>query len=129
MADKVENAAGWFWVDEDGLLRCTVKNIHQTAEIAQDSMRIFRELAAGKPRPAVIDTTAARSLSKEARAAYTGPTAADAFGAVALVSGGSNLVRGLVNFVIFVGKPAMPTRLFDTLEEALAWARAQRGPG
>ncbi len=126
MADRVENVAGVFWVDEDGLLRCTVKNIHQTEAIAQDCMRICRELAAGRPRPTVIDTTAVRSLSKEARAAYTGPSAADAFGAVALVSGGSTLVRGLINFVISVGKPAFPTRLFDTIDEALAWARTQR---
>jgi hypothetical protein len=126
MVDKVENAAGYFWIDEDGLIRCTVKAVHQTPEVAQDSLRIFRELAAGRPRPTVIDTTAVKSLSKEVRAVYTGPGAADVFGAVALVSGGSALVRGLINFVISVGKPPFPTRLFDTLEEAVSWARTQR---
>ncbi len=121
----IENSVGRFWLDEDGIMRCEVKSgTDQTREQAEDSMRIFRQLAAGRGRPAVIVTAGAQGLSREARAVYGGADRGDPFSAVALVVAGSAIARTLGNFVIAVSRPAFPVRMFETLEEALPWARA-----
>jgi hypothetical protein len=121
---ELENECGRFWLDEDGVERCVVNAVDQTTAMALDSMRVFAELAGGKRRPVVIDTSKVKALSREVRAIYTGERAARIWTACALVVSSSTVARTVVNFVMAVGRPPFPTRLFDTLDEALAWARS-----
>ena len=123
VSDVIETGVGKFWL-EDGLLRCVARegNEQSRAE-AEDSMRVFAQLAAGKRRPAVMAILGVKRLSREARAIYTNQEAGATFAAVALVVAGSTVARALVNFVLTVGKPAFPTRIFETVDEALAWAK------
>ena len=123
MATEIENECGRFWLDEDGVERCVVSPVDQTTEMALDSMRVFAELCAGKRRPVIIDASKVKGLSREVRAIYTGERAAKLWTACALVVSSSTVARTVVNFVMAVGRPAFPTRLFDNLDEALAWAR------
>jgi hypothetical protein len=122
MAAEAENDCARFWL-EDGMVRCVVKPVAQTTEQALDCMRLFTQVAGDKKRPAVIDTSRVKGLSREARAIYSGPEAAKIWTACALVVSHSAVARMLGNFVIAVGRPAFPTRIFDSLDEALAWAR------
>jgi hypothetical protein len=124
MADVIENAVGRFGLDGEGIIRCVVKDgTDQTREQAEDSLRIFGQLAGGKRRPAVIDSSGAKSLSRDARACYTGREAEKVFAAVALVVANSVLARSIGNFVLAVSKPAFPLRMFETVDDAMTWAR------
>lgn len=124
MSHEVENDSGRFWLDDDGVLRCVAKPIEQTTEHALEAMRIFTELAGGAKHPAVIDSSRVKGLSREARTLYSGPRAAEIWTACALVVSYSTVATTLGNFVIAVSRPAFPTRMFDSLDDALPWARA-----
>ena len=124
MSGELENDVGRFWVDDDGLLRCVVKQgTEQTRAQAMDSMRIFRELATGVARPTIIDTSKVKGLNREARACYTSRDAAEVFAAVALVVSTSTVARTLVNFIMAVNAPIFPVKMFDSTDDALPWAR------
>jgi len=129
MSSEIENACARFWLDEEGILRAVVKPIDQTSEMALDSLGQFEKLAAGKRRPAIIDTSQVKGLSREARAAYSGQRAAAIWTACALVVSASTVARTVGNFVIAVGRPAFPTRMFDSVEDAVAWARTFKVEG
>jgi hypothetical protein len=129
MQGKVENDVGVFWL-EDGVLRCRVKPNErvQTPEEAADSVRIFREIGGGVPRPAVIEIAGARGLSRGAREAYVGPGAGEIFSAAAVVFASSAIARALGNFIMAVSRPAFPMRLFEHVEDAEAWIRTHARP-
>jgi hypothetical protein len=123
--ETLENDAGRFWIDEEGILRCVVKpDLEQTREHALDSLRLFSRLARGEVRPVIIESDRMHALDRDARAVYSGAAAAEVFAAVAMVVCGSVVARTLVNFIIAVRKPPFPTRIFETVEEALPWARS-----
>jgi hypothetical protein len=128
VSDVIETGVGRFWL-EDGLLRYVARegNEQSRAE-AEDSMRVFAQLAAGKRRPAVMVILGVKKLSRDARAIYTGPGAGKTFLAVALVVAESAMARGLVNFILAVSKPEFPTRMFETVDEAVAWAKTHVVP-
>ncbi len=119
----IETGVGRFWL-EDGLLRYEARAGHeQSLADAQESMRVFAQLAAGQRRPVVMTIIGVKSLSRGARALYTGEEAARTFAAAAIVVAHSTLARALFNFIMTVSKPAFPSRVFDTVEDAVAWAR------
>ena len=128
MQDVVETHVGKFWL-EAGILRCVVNEGNvQTLADAQDSMGIFARLAGGKRRPTIIVISGVKSLSREARATYSSEEAAKTFAAVAIVVSGSKVARALFNFVITINRPPYPSRMFETVEEAVLWARTQMVP-
>lgn len=123
MKETIENDIGRFWLDDDGVLNCVATAQDQTAQQAREALRIFSQVAGGARRPAVIDMSRVKGLSREARAIYAGKEAADIWTAVALVVSYSTLARALVNFVVTVSRPEFPTKMFDTVEDARSWAR------
>ena len=127
MHDVVETALGRFWL-EDGILRFVANaGTEQSGEDAAEAMRVFEKLAGGQRRPAVIVVVGLKKLSREARTIYGSPEAAKTFRAVGLVVGGSAIARALINFMVTVVRPVTPTRMFDTVDEAVAWARTHQG--
>jgi hypothetical protein len=126
MPPTLENAVGSFWLDDDGLLRVIANGVDQTRADAEDSLRILAELGGSKRRPAVIDVSKVKVFERGARTVYAGPQAARVFTSVALVVASSPLARALTSFIISVGRPSFPTRLFGTAEEAAAWSRGFR---
>jgi hypothetical protein len=113
------------WLDDDGVLRVVVINpISQTTEHARDNMRVLGEIGGGLPRPTIIDNSQMKGLSREARAIYSGHEAAAVMEVCALVVTTSLIARALGNFVITVSRPAFPTRLFESTDDALVWARS-----
>jgi hypothetical protein len=126
---EMETETARFWVDEDGVVRCIAKPLRQSTEQAAENLRVFIELAGGRRGPVVIDTSQVQGLSREARAIYTGKQAAGIWTACALVVATSLIARTLGNFVLTVSRPAFPTRMFETVDEALAWARTHLARG
>jgi hypothetical protein len=122
MMPQIENKVAWYWIDGDGGVCCKIKEgVDQTQELALDSLRVFRELCAGTPRPTIIDIGHVRALSREARACYTGPEASQVFSAMAIVYAGSTVARSIANFTLTVMKPDFPVRLFANMDEAKEW--------
>ena len=123
MGEVIESSVGRFWL-EDGLLRYLAREGHeQSRPEAEDSMRIFVGLADGKRRAAVLEIVGVAKLSREARAIYSSEEAARTFTAVALVVTGSVVARTLVNFILTVSRTHVPARMFESRDEAIAWAR------
>lgn len=124
---RVENDVATFWVEE-GLLRVRVKpaDSEQSGAVAEQCLGIYAELVGAEPIPAVIEIAGVKGLSREARNVDTGARAEAVFRAAAIVVAASTVARAIGNFVIAVSKPRFPTRLFENVEEALAWARAHR---
>jgi len=124
MQDLVETRAGRFWIEEGILRFVAAQGTEQSRQDAEESMRVFAQLAAGKRRPAVMVIVGVKGLSRDARAIYAGPESVKTFSAAAIVVSGSTVGRTLVNFILAVSKPAYPTRMFEAVDEALSWARA-----
>ncbi len=74
----------------------------------------------GRPVPVLVDMRDVRSQSREARQYFGGPEAEKATSAVALLIG-SPVSKVLANFFLRVSSQRIPTQLFTSEAEAIAW--------
>jgi hypothetical protein len=120
--------SGRFWVDEEGLLRGeAAPSAEQDLAQAREQAAAQRAFGVSLPRPFLMDIRGARALTREARAFYASQEAAELFSATALLVD-SPLSRAIGNFFLGLNRPMMPTRLFTTEAEALAWLRTIARP-
>jgi hypothetical protein len=126
MATRVTLRTGRFWLDDEGFLRGECfEGAEQTLADSEEQLREQRPMGGGTPRPFLMDISRVRSLSRDARNYFASSDASrEMFSCVALVVG-SPLSRAVGNFFIGLNKPRMPTRLFTSEEEGLAWLREQ----
>lgn len=119
--NAVESSSGYTWLDDDGLI-IAVASSHQlhTLEHALENHKINMELAAGKPRPFLIDMSLTKSMSKDARAFYAGSEPTKAITAVAILTQ-SNLGKTVANFFLKLTKQTLPTQMFTDYHEAKIW--------
>jgi hypothetical protein len=111
---------GRFW-KEGGILRGRCFDAaEETLADAKEQVLHQRAMIDGKPRPFLMDIRQVRSLSRDARSYFASPEAAQVFSATALVVS-SPLSRAVGNFFLGLNKPSMPTRLFTSEADALAW--------
>jgi hypothetical protein len=124
MGEVFVQRATRFFVDEDGIFRGTVLPGVTTygLEDAREFMEAQRKLAQGTPRGLVIDITAIKTMSRDVREYFMRPDHADVHRAVALIVR-SPISRAIGNFFLGLNKPAMPTRLFTSEEQALTWVK------
>lgn len=87
---------------------------------AAENVAATARLTGGRALPALIDLRAVRAQSAEARAYLAGPEATRVANAVALLIE-SPLSRMVGNFYLGFNRPEVPTRLFTSEGEALAW--------
>lgn len=126
MSEIVTLAFGTYWLDDEGILHgVAADGVEHSAEQAREQVAMQRTMGGGRPRPFLMDIRGARALTRDARAFYAGPEAGEIFSATGLVIS-SPLSRALGNFFLGLNKPHMPTRLFTSEEEALAWLRTFR---
>jgi hypothetical protein len=111
------------WIDPEGILRFVTLPVAQELEDAVENVRVSRELGSGVPRPGLLDSREAISISREARSYYAGPENARVLSAVAILVG-SPLSRVIGNFFIGLNRTSFPSRLFTSEEQALAWLRS-----
>jgi len=108
------------WLREDGIIQTVISlpNARESLEDAKANIAAATTLSPGKRRPKLVDMRAVQGIDREARAYYSGGFAT----AVALLVG-SPVTRVMANFFIGLNKPPVPTRLFTSEDEAVAWLK------
>ncbi|MBG6181472.1 STAS/SEC14 domain-containing protein [Arthrobacter sp. CAN_A1] len=108
-------------VDEDhpvDVIRLVMpQGVEITGEIAEAHAEKARSLANGSLRPVLLEISGVGSISRDARAIFTGSRSSSAIA----VLGTSPVDRVLANFLLGGDPPPCPTRFFTTESEALAW--------
>jgi hypothetical protein len=87
---------------------------------AREDIEAIRKLGKGKRLPVLVDIREVRSADRDARAYFGGAEAARVELAAAILVG-SPLSRMIGNFYLTVSAPLIPTRLFASYAEAIAW--------
>jgi hypothetical protein len=89
---------------------------------AQEVIRAVASLCGGVRRPVLVDLRELRSMSRDCRRYFAGPETAKVETAAALLVV-SPVARAVGNFFMGLNKPLLPTRLFTSEPEALAWLK------
>jgi len=111
------------WLAEDGIVRIMwVPGAEVTLADAEESMVAWAKISQGKRRPMVVDTSRMKSLARDARHLYASERAAKVACAVGIIVG-TPVSRVLGNFYLGLSNPLLPTRLFDSEDEALEWLK------
>jgi hypothetical protein len=118
---RVETRAQVVWLDRQGILRAITKpGANVTLADAEEVIVEISRLAAGVRRPIMINLSATRAITRDARKYLSGPEPAKVECAVALVVT-SPLDRAIGNFFLGLNKSQIPTQLFSSEASALAW--------
>ena len=119
----IETRTAKVFLREDGIIQ---NDILPQAEIslqdAIESTSVGVSLSHGIKRPILVIFGDVKSLSREARAYFSGEEAAKATVAIALVIS-SHIGRLIGNFMIGLNKTVYPTRLFNTEDQAVVWLK------
>jgi hypothetical protein len=111
------------WLDEDGILRIVAfPGLEDSLEDARRNVAASVKLAAGKRRPILIDMRVMKTQSREVRAYYNGPESRKVLHAIAILVD-SPMSRMIGNFFLGFNRTDVPTRLFKSEDEALAWLK------
>jgi hypothetical protein len=123
MVSPVEVRTHLIWLGEDGIIRAKVKpHVKIDLQDAKVCMRVISEVCGGKRTPALIDMTGLVEMDREARLFFAGEETARVESAAALLIN-SPVARAVGNFFMGFNKPILPTRLFTSEAEALAWLK------
>ena len=112
------------WLGDDGIVRADMKPGVATQDLtdAHESVAAQAALCDGVRRPVLVNMGDIQSLSRECRKYYSGPEPAKVRSACAVLVG-SPVARAIGNFFIGVNKSVVPTRLFTSEPEAVAWLK------
>lgn len=111
------------WVGEDGIVRIIfVPGAEVTLRDAREIMDAYHKLRKGRRLPLLVDTRRMRSNSREARHLFAGEEAQGSATAAAIIVD-TPVTRVLANFYLGLSKPRLPSRLFSSEDEALAWLK------
>ena len=111
------------WLDADGIMRInTFPGLEDTMDDARQNIVACTKVAAGTPRPILIDMRNLKGQSREVRAYYTGPESTKLNTAVAILVD-SPVSRVIGNFFLGFNKMDLPTQLFKSEDEALTWLK------
>jgi hypothetical protein len=126
-AAEVTRTGSTIRLDADGILRIRAfPALKDTLEGARQNVAIVAKLTAGKPRPMLLDMRALKTQSREVRAYYAGPETTSLSLAVAVLVD-SPISRVIGNFFLGFKKRNLPTKLFKSEVEALAWLKGFLG--
>lgn len=123
-AHEVTTRTHHVWLDDEGIVHArTLPGSEHTRQDAEEAIAAIAEVAGGKQlRPLLVDLRPTKSMDRAARAHYAGGGPPGFLNAVALMIG-SPLTRILVSFFTGLNKPLVPTQVFTSEAEALAWLR------
>jgi hypothetical protein len=123
MVSPLEVRTHIIWLEDDGIVRVKVKpNIQIALQDAQVCIRAVSDVCGGKRHPALIDMRGLVGMDREARLYFAGEETAKVESAAALIIE-SPLSKAIGNFFMGLNKPIIPTRLFTSEAEALAWLK------
>lgn len=111
------------WMGSDGIVRTKVK---QGAEIVlEDAMENSKAVNSfnGEKYTMIVDTTMAKSISKEARDYFSMKGRDSKVIAFAILIN-SPLSKIIANFFMGLNKPRVPVRLFTNENDAITWCKS-----
>lgn len=119
--DAVKSSSGITWLSEDGIIIAVAsKQALHTLNDAIENNKINILLSQGKRRPFLIDISEVQSMTREARAFYSGPEPKKGITAVALLTK-SVMGKVVANFFLKLTVQSVPTKMFTNFEEAKEW--------
>lgn len=111
------------WMGEDGICRTKVKEGSEIVlEDAVDNTAVVTSFYKDKKFPIMIDARGIKSMSREARNHFSArgrDSKTNSFGIIVK----SPISRVVGNFFLGISKPSVPTKLFETEDEAKAWLK------
>jgi hypothetical protein len=107
---------------DDGIVRITMKPgvFELGLADAQEVIQAVGAMCAGVRRPALVDIRELRSMSRDCRKYFAGPETAQVESAAALLVL-SPLTRAIGNFFMGINRTLLPTKLFTSEADAVAW--------
>jgi len=123
--DVIDTRTERLWLHPDGYVIGEVRpGLVADLDDAIVNVAAVAKLAAGKPRPLLLDMRAhASSATRECREYYAGSEAQRVNLAVAMLVR-SNVSRVIGNFFLGLNKTRFPFRMFADVDEATAWLRS-----
>jgi hypothetical protein len=117
--------ADFFEVEERILAVVPFDRCDDNEQTARESIRIQLEYLRGRKKRAAVIVFMDRILTQSAAAREVYRVEPDpAFQSCFALVGGTTFGRAVGSFFIGIHPPRVPTRMFKTVEEALAWARS-----
>jgi hypothetical protein len=111
------------WVGEDSIVRIIyVPGAEPTLEDARKILDAYHKLRKGRRLPLLIDTRTMKSFARGARQLFAGEEAQGCASAAAIIVD-TPVTKVLANFYLGLSKPRLPSRLFSSEDEALAWLK------
>jgi hypothetical protein len=112
--------------DPDILIVVPREGTLDNSKDAHENVAFYQEYArtTGKPCGSVVIMSNMLSQDAEARRAYAELDPALIFGGALVVE--SALSRALGSFFVGLSRPVVPTKLFDSVENAIEWLKAMR---
>ena len=115
------------WVGEDGIGRIIWEpGAEVTLDDAHEVMAAYHKVRKGTKMPLLVDTQKMKSLDRGARHYFAGEEAAECASAAAIIVG-TPVSKVLGNFYLGLSNPHLPSRLFTSEDEALAWLKGYLG--
>lgn len=119
-------AGGYFRAAPDVLVAVPHPGHRHTVEIARASLHEFERLAreSSRPQAAIILVDRVSEQDSGSRRIWSEESTEGLRASLALVCS-SGLSRAIGSFFIGLNRPPVPTRMFRTFDEALAWSKLQ----
>ena len=121
--DSITTRTARVWLRADGVIQLvTLPGIQEGLEDAKENIAAIAGFASEKKRPVLVGIPGIKGIDREARIYYSSQEATRMMNALALLVD-SPVSRVLANFFIGLYKPPVPTKLFTSEEEAVAWLK------
>lgn len=110
-------------VGPDGIGRLHyAPNAELTLKDAREVIAAYDTMRQDKRLPLLIDASKMRSFSRESRLHFTSDEVANSISACGIIVG-TPVSKVLGNFYLGLSNPKLPSRLFTSEDEALAWLK------
>jgi len=119
--EAITTRTGKIWLRADGIVQAVLisPNSQHSLEDAQANIAAVAALHPAKRRPMLIDMRAAQKIEREVRVYYSSVEVSTARALLV----GSPVSQVIANFFISLGRHPVPTRLFTSETEAVAWLK------
>ncbi|MGX9898820.1 DUF7793 family protein [Arthrobacter sp. SA17] len=114
----IDGGKGTVALGSDGVIHLVWKpKVSIDRRDSEAAMAMVNEISGGSEYPMLVDMATTESVSRDARAVFSIPCAANR---IALL-GSSPVDRVLANFFLGIYTPPCPTRFFTSRTDAMAW--------
>lgn len=121
--ESITTRTATVWMREDGIIQAKIRqDIRGTLEDAKENIVAVAKVNGGKPVPVLVDIRGGVGLDRDARGYYSSEKALVAHIALGLLVD-SPITRMTANFFISIDRPPVPTRMFTSEDEAVAWLK------